>query len=265
MEFNDYLKIKRAEGRKVSYELTYVDMVRDLKAGLLLSQIMYWFTPDENGKSKTRVTYKGRRAIAKARSDWFEEIRMTEKEYDSAIKVLKHYKIVDVVNSMFNSKRTPFIMINEDIFMALYVEAVGIDSVLLKTEHRYKQISKTEIAKKVIPLTESTTEITTKNNIGNFDKQNPTIPFKDYYFNNEIDENIAYYIERYLYIHRQEKYTVDKWNEIVENLDEIQYVDCKDIDYIIDKYLATDFKQHSLYHSSLDSILKNRMYEVGII
>lgn len=161
MDMNEFLQLKAMEQQRVNFEMTYVDMTGDLISGLLLSQIVYWFTPTKEGKNKTRVTYKGRRALAKARNEWFEEIRITEKQYDKAIKTLETLKIVDVVNSMFNSKRTPFIMLNDDVFLEKYRSNLINTSVLPKGKDRYSLKGNTDIDERVTPLTEITTEINT--------------------------------------------------------------------------------------------------------
>lgn len=63
----------------------YVDICDDLIAGLLLSQIIYWYKPDSEGKTKLRVKHDGHLWIAKRRTDWKEEIRISAKQYDRAI------------------------------------------------------------------------------------------------------------------------------------------------------------------------------------
>lgn len=162
MDLNEFLQLKAMEQQRVNFEMTYVDMTGDLISGLLLSQIIYWFTPDKNGKSKLKVTYKGKKALAKSRNEWFEEIRITEKQYDKAIKILQDLKIVEVVNSMFNSKRTPFIMLNDEEFLNLYRSNLINTTVLPKGKHRYSLKGKTDIDEKLIPLTEITADITTE-------------------------------------------------------------------------------------------------------
>lgn len=162
MDLNEFLQLKAMEQQRVNFEMTYVDMTGDLISGLLLSQIVYWFTPDKNGKSKLRVTYKGKKALAKSRNEWFEEIRITEKQYDKAIKRLEELKIVEVVNSMFNAKRTPFIMLNDDKFLELYRSNLINTSVLPKGKDRYLPKGNTDIDFKVTPLTEITTDTTTE-------------------------------------------------------------------------------------------------------
>ena len=161
MNLNEFLQLKSIERQRVNFEMIYVDMTGDLISGLLLSQIIYWFSPDKNGKSKLRVTYKGKRALAKARNEWFDEIRITAKQYDKAIKILERLKIVEVVNSMFDAKRTPFIMLNDEHFMDSYSSNLINASVLPKSKDRYSHKVNTDITEKLTPLTEITTEITT--------------------------------------------------------------------------------------------------------
>lgn len=63
----------------------YIDITGDLVAGTLLAQIMYWFAEGEN---RVSVYKDGFYWIAKRREDWMEEIRITKKQYDCAIKKL---------------------------------------------------------------------------------------------------------------------------------------------------------------------------------
>lgn len=63
----------------------YIDITGDLVAGTLLSQIMYWFA---DGKNRPTVDRDGYFWIAKRREDWMNEIRITSKQYDRAIKIL---------------------------------------------------------------------------------------------------------------------------------------------------------------------------------
>lgn len=160
MDMNKFLSLKAIEQQRVNFEMTYVDIANgDLIAGLLLSQIIYWFLPDRNGRTKTRVTYKGRDALAKNRGDWYEEVRITPRQYDKGIKILQDLGIVEIENSMFNGKRTPFIMLNENIFLSLY------EGELSRYYDFVTPISRegnTDIDKSVRPLTETTTETTTK-------------------------------------------------------------------------------------------------------
>jgi hypothetical protein len=157
---NTFYALKHKEAQRVNFEMTYVDIAKgDVIAGLLLSQIVYWFTPTSEGKSRTKVTYKGRRALAKSRDEWYDEIRITPRQYDRAIKILKDVGVVTVENSMYNAKRTPFIMLNEDVLLRLYNQEIE------RFNQKVKPVlpkSKTDIDKTGTPLTETNTETNNK-------------------------------------------------------------------------------------------------------
>ena len=74
----------------------YVDIAGDMVAGALLSQILYWFGADRNGRPRARIQKDGYLWIAKARGDWWEEIRITPKQYDRAAKILKEKNLIEL-------------------------------------------------------------------------------------------------------------------------------------------------------------------------
>ena len=73
----------------------YIDITGDLIAGTLLSQILYWFSKTKDGKSRVRVFKEGKYWLAKGREEWFAEIRISPKQYDSAISKLKKAGFVE--------------------------------------------------------------------------------------------------------------------------------------------------------------------------
>lgn len=89
----------------------YVDMTGDLVAGALLSQILYWFGADRNGRPRARIQRDGHLWIAKARGDWWEEIRITPKQYDRAAKILKDKGFVELRTMKFAGNPTTHIRI----------------------------------------------------------------------------------------------------------------------------------------------------------
>lgn len=87
----------------------YIDIAGDLIAGTLLSQIMYWFSLDKNKKSKIRIFKDGNYWLAKSREDWYEEIRISPKQYDTAVKKLKEKGLVETKLYKFNAVPTTHI------------------------------------------------------------------------------------------------------------------------------------------------------------
>ena len=79
---------------QVMVRMVYVDITGDLISGILLSQIVYWHVPSrETGKPKLKIFKEGHLWLAKERSDWWAEIRITDRQYDRAIKILIEKKI----------------------------------------------------------------------------------------------------------------------------------------------------------------------------
>lgn len=122
----------------------------DLVAGILLSQIMYWFKNKDDGKSKLRVMKEGRLWLARNRNDWKDELFITPKQYDRAIKILTDKKFVEVKLFKFNAVPTPHIYLD--------VEKVTADviSFLTKGESPFYPNGKVDIDERGKSLTKTT-------------------------------------------------------------------------------------------------------------
>ena len=79
----------------------YVDIAEDLIAGALLGQVLYWFGAGKDGRTRARIVKDGHYWIAKARSDWWAEIRISPKQYDRAAKILKEKGFIEVKTFKF--------------------------------------------------------------------------------------------------------------------------------------------------------------------
>ncbi len=98
-------KVEYLFSHKFNHTLhVYIDMVGDLIAGTLLSQIMYWFSENTNKGVRTGIYRDGYYWIARRREDWMEEIRISKKQYDCAIKKLttEGKELVEVRKYQFN-------------------------------------------------------------------------------------------------------------------------------------------------------------------
>lgn len=92
----------------------------DLVSGILLAQIVYWFSEDANGNQRTRMIHENRSCIVKQRSEWFEEICISPKQYDRAIGFLKEKGFVDVEihkSHFHNHDTAAFIFINKHVLI----------------------------------------------------------------------------------------------------------------------------------------------------
>lgn len=98
----------------------YVDMAGDLVAGALLGQILYWFGAGKDGRTRARIVKDGHHWIAKARADWWDEIRITPKQYDRAAKILKDKGFIEIKTFKFGGNPTTHIrLIHEAVNKAL--------------------------------------------------------------------------------------------------------------------------------------------------
>ena len=93
----------------------FIDITGDLVSGTLLSQILYWFAKDKNGNSRVRIFKDGYYWIAKNRSDWYNEIRITKRQYDTAINLLSEKGFVKLAKYKYNSMPTIHIRPNYDV------------------------------------------------------------------------------------------------------------------------------------------------------
>ena len=123
MTKEEFIRWERHSIDTIDLKRIYIDVAGDIVAGVLLSQIMFWFLPSKEGKSKIRVIKDGVGYLAKNRTDWWEECRITPRKYDTAIEKLKEKGIVKVKNSLFNNKVTPLISLNFEKLIELIDKA----------------------------------------------------------------------------------------------------------------------------------------------
>ena len=128
--------------------------------------------------SKLRVYRDDHWWLAKNRNDWRDEIRISPKQADRAIKILVSAGLVVTRNSLFDGKRTPHLRINWDAFhdawrnnlpavepdTQLSERNIGTDQretpVLTKGEHRSSPKGNTGVDRRATPITETTAKPT---------------------------------------------------------------------------------------------------------
>jgi len=172
MNFLDFLAWEEKTRDTVDFKTAYVDMTAfteedvallggdnrskvergDLVSGLLLSQIVYWHLPSASGADRLKVQKKGRLWLAKAHSEWWDEIRISEEQAKRGIKRLCDLGIIDVEYHRFNGLRTTHIAINAEGFMRRWERVINPD--------RKADNTPTEKGNKPRPLTETTPKIT---------------------------------------------------------------------------------------------------------
>lgn len=206
MNFNEEISVK------VDYEFShrfnhtlhaYIDIAGDLIAGTLLSQIMYWFSKDKSGNRKVKIYKDGYYWLAKGRNDWVNEIRISPKQYDNAIKKLKQKGFVETKLYKFESVPTTHIRpiydsINKEIkkWKCAVAEEISqdVDFNLPKGEIGISPNGKTEFPKRDNSITETTnreykTEITDSNKVFSNEKtiyNNKVSPTRETYRSPDI-------------------------------------------------------------------------------
>lgn len=93
----------------------YLKMAGDIVAGVILSQIVFWYLPDKEWRSKLRVYRDGYLWIAKSRSAWEEEegIPISPRQVDRALTILKKAGLVKTVIHRFSGVPTIHIRLTE--------------------------------------------------------------------------------------------------------------------------------------------------------
>jgi len=142
----------------------YVDIAGDLVSGLLLSQIIYWFLPGESG-NKLRVEKEGKLWLAKGRIDWFEECRISPKQFDRAIQVLKAQGLVETKRFRFKGSPTIHIWLNPETLLqgVNWILTKGEKPTIPKVNNSISPKVKVEVDESVNSLTKTTAKTNPKN------------------------------------------------------------------------------------------------------
>lgn len=118
MDKNEFLSWELTSRDLIDVKVSYIDLAGgDLTAGVLLSQIIYWFLPDKKGFTKIRVIKDEKEWVAKSRVDWWRECRVSERAYDRAIRILEERGLLEMKVFGFAGKKTPHIRILWDKFL----------------------------------------------------------------------------------------------------------------------------------------------------
>lgn len=127
MEFATFINWERRSRDTIDVKKIYIDMADDLVAGVLLSQLVYWYLPSKAGKSKISILRDGKEWIAKQRHDWWYECRISPKQVDRAIKLLVEKGIVETELFKFNNIPTKHIRIVKDVFLTKWESLISTD------------------------------------------------------------------------------------------------------------------------------------------
>jgi hypothetical protein len=120
-----YAAIQKASEDKIGCQKVYVDITDDIKAALVLDEIIFFTLPRPNtGKSALRIFKNGYLWMAVRRSEWWDRKRLKEREADLAIDKLEKLNLIIKSVHRFNSLPTIHLRLNVDVFFKLYFEAL---------------------------------------------------------------------------------------------------------------------------------------------
>jgi hypothetical protein len=89
LSFEDHLRYEATTGYTVAFKVVHVDMAEDVLAGLLLSQLYYWHTPNrETGETRLTVEREGHLWLRKGYDEWEAECRLTKRQAERAVDIL---------------------------------------------------------------------------------------------------------------------------------------------------------------------------------
>ena len=121
MNFEELLLIRKSQRKGVFLEMALIDLCGgNILAGLMLSQILYWHEPNEQGRSKLRVCKQGKYWLVKKRTDWHDECRLTEDQARNALDILKKSGLVETMVARFDGTPMTHLALCKDVFMGLY-------------------------------------------------------------------------------------------------------------------------------------------------
>lgn len=95
--FEEFLQWQHASDDVVAVRRVYIDMAQgDLTAGVLLSQIVYWHgVSKHNNRTRLRVKKDGHLWLAKGRDEWWDECRISARQFDRASKILVEEGLIE--------------------------------------------------------------------------------------------------------------------------------------------------------------------------
>lgn len=150
---NEFIRWEVASRDTIEVKRIYVDLAGDLAAGVLLSQIIYWYLPSKaDDLPKVRILKEGKLWLAKSRKDWWEECRLTPDQVDRCLSILEKRGLITKKVFKFSGDPTTHIWLN-------------LGAVEGRVARSISPIGDNDLAKNREPTiyTETTSEITTRN------------------------------------------------------------------------------------------------------
>jgi hypothetical protein len=115
--FERFLLWERSSRDTIEVKRVYVDMAGDLIAGVVLSQIVYWHLPTKEGNARLQVEREGKLWLAKGRTQWWDECRISPKQADRALDILQEKGLIQTRLFKFAGAPMRHIRIDQEEFL----------------------------------------------------------------------------------------------------------------------------------------------------
>lgn len=109
----------------IRVERAYIKMCGDHAAGLMLSQIVYWFKPNRNGEKRITITRDERDWLRKTREEWMDECCLTDRQADRCIALLVSKGFITKALFKYAGSPTMHLSLNLPEFLVAYYEEAG--------------------------------------------------------------------------------------------------------------------------------------------
>lgn len=119
MDWLDFARMEAASRDCIDLKRSYIDVAGDLAAGVMLSQIIYYFLP-------AQAHYLRDGWLVRRRADWWEECRLTPKQADRALRLLIQKGLIETrIAHDAGGAPTTHVRLLKDSFLAQYESAIG--------------------------------------------------------------------------------------------------------------------------------------------
>lgn len=139
---HDFLRWEKASRDSIDVKRCYVDIAGgDLVAGILLSQLIFYYLPSQSSDAphKLSVFHEGHYWLPKKREDWWNECRVTPKQFDRASALLTTLQLIVVKRFRFHGSPTVHVRACLDVIVE------RVNSILTKGENPNSPKGKIEI------------------------------------------------------------------------------------------------------------------------
>ncbi len=111
--FAKFIAYERQSRDTIDVKRLYIDMADDLSAGILLSQIVFWYLPTKDGSDKLRIEHDEEQWIANTRDDWWDQVRLKPRQFDRAAGILETKGLI--TKGLYKFKGSPTVHVRLNI------------------------------------------------------------------------------------------------------------------------------------------------------